>query len=103
MTWAGSDADDERMKRSFAAANASGLREMRARIAWCIVGTAVYQVGRDSPSHWAKRSALKPGVQNTLPPAASDDRTAATSPWMWNNGMMLRQRSFVVSARVAPM
>ena len=58
-----------------------------------MVGTAVYQVGRASPSQWKKRSALKPGVQNTLPPAASEDSTAAISPWMWNSGMMLRQRS----------
>ncbi len=76
MTWAGSDADDDRMKRSLVAASASGLRAARARIAWCIVGTAVYQVGRASQSHWKKRSALKPGVQNTLPPAANDDSTA---------------------------
>ena len=76
VTWAGSDADDDRMKRSLVAASASGLRAARARIAWCIVGTAVYQVGRASQSHWKKRSALKPGVQNTLPPAANDDSTA---------------------------
>ena len=81
------------MKRSAAAASASGLRAARGRIAWCMVGTAVYQVGRASLSHWKKRSALKPGVQKTLPPAASEDSTAAISPWMWNSGMMLRQRS----------
>ncbi len=67
-----------------------------------MVGTALYQVGRASVSHWKKRNALKPGVQKTLPPAASDDSTAAIRPWMWNNGMMLRQRSFAVSSSVAP-
>src|SRR5918995_4111738 len=67
-----------------------------------MVGTAVYQVGRASESHWKKRSALKPGVQNTLPPAASDDSTAAISPWMWNSGMMFRQRSLAVRPSVAP-
>ena len=67
-----------------------------------MVGTAVYQVGRASPSQWKKRSALKPGVQKTLPPAASDDSTAAISPWMWNSGMMLRQRSPAVRPSVAP-
>ena len=51
------------MKRSAAAASASSLRAARARIAWCMVGTAVYQVGFASPSQWKKRSALKPGVQ----------------------------------------
>ena len=80
MTCAGSEAEEERMKRSFAAATISGLRAARDRIAWCMVGTAVYQVGRASPSHWKKRSALKPGVQTTLPPAASEDSTAAISP-----------------------
>ena len=80
MTCGGSEADDERMKRRLAAASASGLRAARARIAWCMVGTAVYQVGLLSPSHWKKRSALKPGVQKTLPPAESDDSTAAISP-----------------------
>ena len=81
------------MKRSAAAATASALRAARARIAWCMVGTAVYQVGFASPSQAKKRSALKPGVQKTLPPAASDESTAAISPWIWNSGMMLRQRS----------
>ena len=33
------------MKRSFALARISGLRSARGRIAWCMVGTAVYQVG----------------------------------------------------------
>ncbi len=63
MTCAGSEAEDERMKRSFAAASASSLRAARASIAWCMVGTAVYQLGLASPSHWKNRSALKLGVQ----------------------------------------
>ncbi len=91
------------MKRSGFAAIVSRFREARARIVWCMVGTAVYQVGRASPSQWKKRSALNPGVANTLPPAASDDITAATSPWMWNSGMMLRQRSSAVRDSVRPM
>ena len=55
------------------------------------------------PSRRRNCSALKPGVQNTLPPAASDDSTAAISPWMWNSGMMLRQRSPAVSGSVCAM
>ena len=58
-----------------------------------MVGTAVYQVGRSSSSQPKKRSALKPGVQTTEPPAASDASAAAISPWMWNSGMTLRQAS----------
>src|SRR5690242_1085015 len=67
-----------------------------------MVGTAVYQLGLASESHWKKRSALKPGVQKTLAPAASEDSTAPISPWIWNSGMMLRQRSAGVRPSVAP-
>jgi len=44
-------------------------------------GDGVYQVAPASPSQLKKRSALNPGVHTTLPPAASDARTAAISPW----------------------
>src|SRR6266404_6057564 len=67
-----------------------------------MVGTAVYQVGFTSSSQAKKRRALKPGVQLTDAPEASDERTAAIRPWMWNNGMMLRQRSFGFSATAPP-
>ena len=56
--------------------------------------------GRRTSSNQAKkRKALKPGVQHTAAPAASDDSVAAIRPWMWNSGMMLRQTSSGVSAR----
>ena len=67
-----------------------------------MVGTAVYQVGCNSSSQPKNFSALNPGVQNTLPPAAIEESTAAIRPWIWNSGMMLRQRSAGVSARVRP-
>ena len=41
-----------------------------------MVGTAVYQVGRKPSSQPKKRGAKKPGVQTTLPPAASDASSA---------------------------
>ncbi|HWR88162.1 MAG TPA: AMP-binding protein, partial [Acidiferrobacterales bacterium] len=41
----------------------------------CMVGTAVYQFGLASSIQAKNLSALKPGVQNTLPPAASVDST----------------------------
>src|SRR5690349_14369586 len=68
-----------------------------------MVGTAVYQVGFTSSSQAKKRSALKPGVHDTAAPAPSDDKVAAISPWMWNSGMMLRQRSFAFSESEAAM
>ena len=80
MTCGGSDAEDERMKRSLAALAASALARRRPRIAWCMVGTAVYQVGFTSSSQAKKRSALKPGVHDTDAPAPSDDKVAAISP-----------------------
>ena len=102
MTGAGSEAEDERMKRSLRRSRISLLRSARARIAWCMVGTAVYQLGWDSSSQAKNFSALKPGVQTTLPPAAMVESTAPISPWIWNSGMMLRQRSAGVRASVAP-
>ena len=45
-----------------------------------MVGTAVYQVGFASSSHWKKCSALKPGVQKTDAPAASDDEHRRDQP-----------------------
>ena len=47
-----------------------------------MVGTAVYQVGLASSIQAKKRSALKPGVQNTRPPADSGASTPAIRPWM---------------------
>jgi hypothetical protein len=60
------------MKPQRARAMISALRAARARIAWCMVGTAVYQVGRASSSQPKKRSASKPGAHQTDAPAASD-------------------------------
>ena len=68
-----------------------------------MVGTAVYQLGWAAASQAKKRSALKPGAQTTLPPAATLVSTAAIRPWMWNSGMTLRQRSWRSRASVSPM
>ena len=91
------------MKRSGCRAMISRLWAARARIAWCMVGTAVYQVGLASSIQPKNLSALKPGVQNTLPPAQSEDSTEPMRPWMWNNGMTLRQRSAGVRLRMSRM
>ena len=103
ITCGGSEAEDERISRSRARATASALRGARARIAWCMVGTAVYQVGSAASSQPKKRSASKPGLHQTEPPAARLDATAATRPWMWKSGITFRQRSSGVSASAAPM
>src|SRR4051812_12110573 len=86
ITCGGSDAEEERMKRSRPRAMVSLLRVARPSSAWCMVGTAVNQLGRAESNQEKNLKALKPGVQNTDPPAASDDSTAAISPWMWNSG-----------------
>ncbi len=91
------------MKRSDMPATVSALRPARATIAWCMVGTAVYQLGFTSSNQRNTLSASKPGEQCTEAPACSDDSTAAISPWMWNSGMMLRQRSAGSRRRVAAM
>ena len=93
ITGAGREEEEERSSRSRRRATISRLRGLRARIAWCMVGTAVIQVGAVPSSQAKKRSALKPGVQITVPPASSEASTPAISPWMWKSGMMLRQRS----------
>src|SRR5262249_34679272 len=100
ITCGGSDEDDERTKRSGLAATMSRLLAARARIAWCIVGTAVYQVGFASPIQAKNLSALNPGVQKMLPPADSGASTPAISPCMWKSGMMLRPRSVREKATV---
>src|SRR5437763_1099941 len=81
----GKAADDDRMKRKGFRRMTSGYAWAPSRIAWCIVGTAVYQVGRTSSNQSKKRPTsppAKPGVQATLPPAANEANTAATSPWI---------------------
>ena len=52
----------------------------RERIAWCIVGTAVYQLGAASSNQLNTLKALNEGQQNTELPAATDDNTAAINP-----------------------
>ena len=49
----------------------AGLSRTRIRIAWCIVGTAVYQLGRTAPTQSANLNALNPGVQHTPGPRAA--------------------------------
>ena len=68
-----------------------------------MVGTAVYQVGRASLIHPKNFRALKPGVQQTCPPAESGARMPAMSPWIWNSGMMLTPRSCAVKASAVRM
>ena len=81
------------MKRSGLASITSRLPAQRARMVWCIVGTAVYQVGLHSFIQPKNRSALKPGVQKIWLPTAIGASTPAISPCIWNSGMMCSSRS----------
>ena len=45
-----------------------------------MVGTAVHQLGRTSPSQPKNLNALKPGVQQTAAPAASEDEHRGDQP-----------------------
>src|SRR6266852_2119025 len=103
ITLGASEAEDERISRNRALRSSSACREARERIAWCMVGTAVYQVGRTSSSQWKKRRALNGGEHHTWAPAESEDSTAAIRPWMWNSGMMFRQTSSEVSCSAVRM
>ena len=100
MTCGGIDDDDERKKRSGWRAITSVFLPARDTIAWCMVGTAVYQVGRASSIQAKNFSALKPAVQNTCEPAASGASTPAIRPWIWNSGMMLRPQSVALNCSV---
>src|ERR1700741_802146 len=98
ITCGGNDAEDERTKRRRPIVEPAGRRAAMPRIAWCMVGTAVYQDGVASSYQPKNLKALKPGVQTTEPPADRVDKTAAINPWIWKSGMMLRQVSSGVSA-----
>ena len=103
MTCGGSEDDEERMNRS----------GWRAMISLLCAGA-----GQDRLMHGRHRrvpgglassipaknlSALKPGVQNTLPPRDSGAARPAIRPWMWKSGMTLRPRSRSESSSVAAM
>ncbi len=77
ITVGGSGDDDERMNRSRCDRTTSALCGARSRIAWCIVGTPVYHVGRTSPIQAKNLSALNPLEHDTSPPAESGARRAA--------------------------
>ena len=76
----GKEEDDERIKRNDILVIISSFRKALDRIAWCIVGTAVYQLGAASSNQLNTLKALKEGQQNTEPPAATEDNTAAINP-----------------------
>src|ERR1051325_6965848 len=87
ITVGGRAEDDERMKRSRWPSRAPAFFAARSRIAWCIVGTPVYQVGRTAANQEKNLSALNPGEQQTWPPAdsgasgAEDDERMKRSRW----------------------
>ena len=54
-TWGGKEDEDERMKRSGTLAMTSLLLFDRDKMAWCMVGTAVYALAHDKLSEQAGR------------------------------------------------
>ena len=58
-----------------------------------MAGTAVNQLGRVASNHAKKASALNFGGHTVDPPAESGQIRPFKSPWLWNSGMTLRQRS----------
>ena len=76
----GKEADDERMNRNGFSSIVFWLVTARVRIAWCMVGTAVYQLGFNASIQEKTFNASNPGAQITLPPLTSDANSAATSP-----------------------
>ena len=63
----------------------------------------MYQLGADASNQLNTFKALKEGQQNTEPPAATEDNTAAINPWMWNSGIIFIHLSEFESDKVAPM
>ena len=79
-TWGGNDAEEERMNRSAERFTIPSFLPALARMAWCMVGTAVYQLGCASSSQAKNFNALNPGVQKMLAPAQMLERIAAIRP-----------------------
>ena len=89
----GNDAEDDRTNRRGARAMIAAWTGALSRIARCMVGTAVYQVGRQVSNHPKNSGARNPGVQTIYVPAVNEASAAATSPWMWNSGRASTRRS----------
>ena len=97
-TWGGKEEEDERIKRKGTLAITSRLLAERDKIAWCMVGTAVYQVGLTSSICEKNFKALKPLVQCTSPPCDKGAKMPAISPWIWNKGITFKPRSEALNA-----
>ncbi len=82
ITEGGRADDEDRINRRSALSASSERRRARVRIAWCMVGTAVYHVAPDDVSQSMNLNALNPGEQITVPPADSDASNAAAMPCM---------------------
>ncbi len=94
-TGTGSADDDERTKRRPASADRSFWSSRGTRQDRLQHGRNGREPASDAAREPSRRSLTgwKPGVHATEPPARSEASSAATSPWMWNSGITLRQRS----------
>src|ERR1700758_1486027 len=93
ITRVGRAEEEDRKNRSGLALMISVLCPARVRIAWCMVGTPVYQLGRVSAIQEKNFRALNRGAQHTCPPAERGASSPVIKPWIWNSGMMHNPRS----------
>ena len=87
ITCDGSEAEEDRRNLNLFRSIISLFRWALAKIAWCIVGTAVNHEGEASSNHRKNFNASKPGVHHTDPPAAMDADTAIKDVTCRNNRM----------------
>ena len=93
ITFVGIEELEERIKRRGLFLIMSKLLFALVKIVWCIVGTAVYQVGFTSSIQAKNFNALNPGEQDTYAPADKGANIPAISPCIWKSGMIFRPRS----------
>jgi hypothetical protein len=75
------DAEEDRIsRRPFFRTVSRSASPALPRMAWCMVGTAVYQVGAIWAIQSKKSGAMNPGVHTTDPPEDREARRAATRP-----------------------
>jgi hypothetical protein len=68
------------MNLNFVSAIISEFLLARVRITWCIVGTALYQVGENVLSHEKNFNALNPGEVKIVPPENNEESNKPTIP-----------------------
>ena len=76
----GKGAELDLINLNFVCAIISEFLFARERIAWCIVGTALYHVGENTLSHEKNFKALNPVEAKTFPPENKEESNKPTIP-----------------------